>query len=249
MNNKSQGEICGTIINVKKTFQIAIDGPVAAGKGTTAKLVAQRLGFLYVDTGAMYRALTLKMIRAGVRLTDEGQVTAQLRESKPQVGLRVPREEEKDGRLCTVMLDGEDVSWKVRTEEVSKGVSVITQYAAVRDLITPLARTIAESNNVVMEGRDITSVVLPEADLKIYMEAEARERAKRRHRELLTRGEDISLETVYADLVERDERDSHREIAPLKIVPGAWIIDSTGMTIDEVAEVIVARVKELKEKE
>ncbi len=230
---------------MKKTFQIAIDGPVAAGKGTTAKLVAQRLGFLYVDTGAMYRALTLYAQRSEVDLTDERSVVSLLNSDQPKVELRVPEGEEKDGRLCTVLLNGEDVSWKVRAEEVSKGVSVITQYGGVRDMITPIARNIAETQSVVMEGRDITSVVLPNADLKIYMEADAMERARRRHRELLMRGEDISLETVYTDLVERDERDSHREIAPLKKVKGAWILDTTGLTIDAVAEQIVNRVNEL----
>ncbi len=230
---------------MKKTFQIAIDGPVAAGKGTTAKLVAQRLGFLYVDTGAMYRALTLYTQRKEVVLTDEQSVVSLLNNDQPKVELRVPEGEEKDGRLCTVLLNGEDVSWKVRAEEVSKGVSVITQYGGVRDMITPIARNIAETQSVVMEGRDITSVVLPNADLKIYMEADAMERARRRHRELLMRGEDISLETVYADLVERDERDSHRDIAPLKKVKGAWILDTTGLTIDAVAEQIVNRVNEL----
>ncbi len=230
---------------MKKTFQIAIDGPVAAGKGTTAKLVAQRLGFLYVDTGAMYRALTLYVLRKEIVLTEEKRVVETLELEQPKVQLRVPEGEEKDGRLCTVLLNGEDVSWKVRAEEVSKGVSVITQYGGVRDMITPIARNIASSQSVVMEGRDITSVVLPEADLKIYMEADAMERARRRHRELLMRGEDISLETVYADLVERDERDSRREIAPLKKVPGAWILDTTGLTIDAVAERIVARVSEI----
>lgn len=228
---------------MKKTFQIAIDGPVAAGKGTTAKLVAQRLGFLYVDTGAMYRALTLYVQRANLELTKEEEVVTKLMTDKPGVDLRVPTEEEKDGRLCTVLLNGEDVSWKVRTEEVSRGVSVITQYAGVRDMITPLARRIAEEKDVVMEGRDITSVVLPKADLLIYMDADAMERAKRRHRELLMRGEDISLEQVHADLVERDSRDSSRAIAPLKKVVGAWILDTTGMTIDQVADQIVARVK------
>jgi cytidylate kinase len=231
---------------VKKTFQIAIDGPVAAGKGTTAKLVAQRLGFLYVDTGAMYRALTLYVQRNGVELQNEKDVVNLLQRQNPKVELRVPEGEEKDGRLCTVLLNGEDVSWKVRAEEVSRGVSVITQYGGVRDMITPIAREIAETQSVVMEGRDITSVVLPDAELKIYMEADAMERAKRRHRELLTRGEDISLETVYQDLAERDERDSKRAIAPLKKVKGAWILDTTGMTIDQVAEKIVIKVSELR---
>lgn len=229
-----------------KTFQIAIDGPVAAGKGTVAKLVAGRLGFLYVDTGAMYRALTLYSIRAGVDLNNEQTVVDILTKDKPKVELRVPSESEKDGRLCTVLLDGEDVSWKVRTEEVSHGVSVITQYGGVRDMITPLARRIAESQSVVMEGRDITSVVLPKADLLIYMDAKAEERAKRRHRELLMRGEDTSYEKVLAELNERDERDSHREIAPLKKVPGAWVIDTSNLGIDQVVDIIATRVKELK---
>ncbi len=229
---------------MKKPFHIAIDGPVAAGKGTTAKLVAQRLSYLYVDTGAMYRALTLFVQRRGIELNDEEKVVNILVSENPEVNLRVPSDEEKDGRLCTVLLNREDVSWKIRTEDVSKGVSVITQYAGVRDMITPLARDIASNQDVVMEGRDITSVVLPQADMRIYMDADPMERAKRRHRELLMRGEDISLDQVFEDLVERDNRDSSREIAPLKKVPGAWVIDTTGMTIDQVAEVIGAGVKE-----
>ena len=227
------------------TFQIAIDGPVAAGKGTTAKIVAQRLGYLYVDTGAMYRGLTLFAKNNNVDLNDEASIAKLLTDKHPEVTLSIPTEDEKDGRLCTVKLNGEDVSWTIRTEEISKGVSVITQYAAVRDYITPLARKIGEEQNVVMEGRDITTVVLPEADLLIYMDASASERAQRRHRELLTRGEDISYEEVLKDLEERDYRDSHRAIAPLKKASGAWILDTTGMTIDAVAEVIVERVKGL----
>lgn len=232
----------------KKTFQIAIDGPVAAGKGTTAKLVAQRLGFLYVDTGAMYRALTLYAQRKGADWNNEKQVVQVLQADKPKVSLRVPEGVEKDGRLCTVLLNGEDVSWKIRTEEISHGVSVITQYGGVRDMITPLAREIAESQDVVMEGRDITSVVLPQADLLIYMDADPMERAKRRHRELLMRGEDVTVEQVYQDLSERDQRDSTRDIAPLKKVPGAWILDTSGMTIDQVANVIVDKVKQMRGK-
>lgn len=231
---------------MRKTFKIAIDGPVAAGKGTTAKLVAQRLGFLYVDTGAMYRALTLYVKEKGISLVDEETVVKILSEEKPRVELSVPKAIERDGRLCTVRLNDSDVSWKIRTEEISHGVSIITQYGGVRDLITPLARRIAEKNNVVMEGRDITSVVLPDADLLIYMDADAMERAKRRHRELLMRGEDVSLEKVHQELLERDQRDSERAIAPLKKVPGAWVLDTTGMTIDQVAEVIVRKVKNEK---
>jgi CMP/dCMP kinase len=242
-------KVCGTIIGVmdKKTFQIAIDGPVAAGKGTTAKLVAACLRFLYVDTGAMYRALALSVKRGGVRFEDEEGVGSLLENNIPRVSLTVPTEEERDGRLCTVKLNGEDVSWQIRTEEISRGVSIITQYAAVRDYITPLARKIGEEQNVVMEGRDITTVVLPQADLLIYMDADAKERAERRHRELLTRGINITFDEVYKELVERDDRDSKRTIAPLKKALGAWILDTTGMTINEVAEIIVSKVEKMRQ--
>lgn len=229
-----------------KTFKIAIDGPVAAGKGTTAKMVAQRLGFLYVDTGAMYRALTWFVKSEGVLWDDESSVGKILNERKPEVELSIPTEQEKDGRLCTVKLNGTDVSWKIRTEDISSGVSVITQYAAVRNYITPLARQIAETIDVVMEGRDITTVVLPDADLKIYMDADPRERAERRHRELMMRGEDVSLEQVLLQLNERDKRDSEREIAPLTKAKNAWVLDTTGMSINEVAEVIVERAKTMR---
>ena len=231
---------------MSKTFQIAIDGPVAAGKGTTAKMVAARLGYLYVDTGAMYRCLTLYAKQRGVDWKDEDGIAQLLSRDNPKVELQIPSETEKDGRLCTVRLNGEDVSWKIRTEEISAGVSVITQYSAVRDYITPMAREVARTQNVVMEGRDITTVVLPGADLKIYMDADPKERATRRHRELMMRGEDVSYNEVFDQLVERDKRDSERTIAPLRKAKNAWILDTTGMTIDQVAEVIVAKVEEGK---
>jgi cytidylate kinase len=231
---------------MSKTFQIAIDGPVAAGKGTTAKMVAQRLNFLYVDTGAMYRCLTLYSKQKKVDWQDESRITDLLKKDSPKVELLIPSEAERDGRLCTVKLNGVDVSWLIRTEEISEGVSVITQYAGVRDYITPMAREIAKTQDVVMEGRDITTVVLPEADLKIYMDADPKERAMRRHRELMTRGEDVSYEQVFEQLLERDKRDSERVIAPLKRAKNAWILDTTGMSIDQVAEVIVKKVEELR---
>ncbi len=216
---------------------------MAAGKGTTAKMVAARLGFLYVDTGAMYRGLTLYAMRKGVDWASEIDVVGLIERDLPSVELRVPEGDTKDGRLCTVILNGEDVSWKVRTEEVSHAVSPVAQYAKIREYVNTLARKMATEQGVVMEGRDITGVVLPEADLKIYMDADPMERAKRRHRELMTRGEDITLEKVYEELVERDKRDMEHN---LKKVPGVWVLDTTGMTIDEVAEVIVARVKQIR---
>lgn len=234
---------------MNKTFQIAIDGPVAAGKGTTAKMVAQRLGFLYVDTGAMYRCLTLFSKQNGVNWEDESAVSKLLSNLSPKLALSIPTDAEKDGRLCTVLLNGEDVSWNIRTEDISKGVSIITQYASVRDYITPMARLIAEAQNVVMEGRDITTVVLPNADLKIYMDADPKERAARRHRELMTRGEDVSYEEVFKQLATRDKRDSERVIAPLMKAKNAWILDTTGMNIDKVADIIIERVEELRRRE
>jgi cytidylate kinase len=230
----------------KQTFQIAIDGPVAAGKGTTAKMVAQRLGFLYVDTGAMYRSLALFAKQEGVPLDNEAAIAKLLAEKKPQVELRIPTESERDGRLCTVKLNGVDVSWTIRTEDISSGVAIITKYASVRDYVTPLARSIGERHDVVMEGRDITTVVLPEADLKIYMDAEASERAMRRHREVMSRGEDISYEEVYRQLLARDKWDSERTIAPLTKTADAWILDTTGMTIDQVADLIIEKVATMR---
>jgi len=231
-----------------KTFQIAIDGPVAAGKGTTAKLVAKRLGFLYVDTGAMYRGLTLFIKQEEINWEDEREIIKILIERKPSVMLSIPKQDEVDGRLCTVKLNGVDVSWKIRAEKISRGVSIITQYSAVRDYVTPMARMIANKHDVVMEGRDITSVVLPEADVLIYMDAKPKERARRRHRELLMRGEDVSFEEVLEELMKRDERDSTRKIAPLMQVKNAWKLDTMGMTIDEVAEKIINNVEEMRDK-
>lgn len=228
---------------MSKTFQIAIDGPVAAGKGTTAKMVAARLGFLYVDTGAMYRGLTLYAIRNGIDFANEGKVVALIEKDLPRVELKVPEGETKDGRLCSVLLNGEDVSWKVRTEEISHAVSPVAQYSKVRDYVNKLARQMATEQGVVMEGRDITGVVLPDADLKIYMDADPMERAMRRHRELMSRGEDISLDSVYAELVKRDKRDMEHN---LKKVSGVWVLDTTGMSIDQVADLIVNKVEEMK---
>ncbi|MFH2019292.1 MAG: (d)CMP kinase [bacterium] len=232
---------------MRKNFQIAIDGPVAAGKGTAAKIVAARLEFLYVDTGAMYRGLTLFVKERGVKWESEKEIAALLENEKPQVELSIPSQAEKDGRLCTVKLNGEDVSWKIRTEDISHGVSVITQYAGVRDYVTPMARKIAETQNVVMEGRDITTVVLPNADLKVYMDARPRERAERRYKELISRGEDIALDEVYQQLMERDKRDSEREIAPLKKAEGAWVLDTSELTIEEVVNLIVKRVETIRQ--
>lgn len=227
---------------MKKTFQIAIDGPVAAGKGTVAKLVAGRLACLYVDTGAIYRSLTLMAMRSGINWESEEAMTTFVYDKQPLVELSVPSEQEKDGRLSTVKVAGEDISWLIRTEEISHAVGVVAQYKKVREYVTERARAIAGEQNVVMEGRDITSVILPEAQLKIYMDADAMERARRRHKELLTRGEDITIEKVYEELMSRDERDKRENLIK---VPGVWVLDTTKMSIEDVAEAIVAKAQEL----
>ena len=228
---------------VKKTFQIAIDGPVAAGKGTVAKLVSGRLGFLYVDTGAMYRGSAYYAMKNGIDWTNQKQVEMLIENDQPLMELRIPKDEMRDGRLCTLLLNNEDVSWKIRTEEVSKASSPVAQYPKVREYVNKLARKIAGEQDVVMEGRDITGVVLPNANLKIYMNAEPMERAKRRHKELMMRGEDIAIENVYRELMERDKRDMERN---LKVVPGVWVLDTTKMTIEEVVNTIIKKVEEIK---
>jgi cytidylate kinase len=154
---------------MSKYFHIAIDGPVAAGKGTISRLVAQRLGFLYVDTGAMYRTTALLAQKNKIDLTDEPQVVALVKKAKME--MRNPKKKEQDGRLTTVILDGEDISWQIRTEEVSSGASKVAILPQVRVELVAKQQEIARNQNVIMEGRDITYRVLPNADLKIYLTA------------------------------------------------------------------------------
>lgn len=225
-------------------FQIAIDGPVAAGKGTVSKLTAERLNFLYVDTGAMYRVTALLALRNKVAFDQETELVKLINHS--QIQMHNPVESEKDGRLTTVLLDGEDVSWKIRTEEVSGGSSQVAQHKLVREALVKKQQEIAATQNVVMEGRDITYRVLPDAQLKIYLTASDDVRAKRRQMQLQIRGENIYFDEVFADLVERDKRDSTRSVDPLQIVAGAWVLDTSELSIEEVVDLIVAKVKTMK---
>lgn len=228
----------------QEPFHIAIDGPVAAGKGTISRLAAERLGFLYVDTGAMYRATALLALQHQVDWQNE-QAVAELVE-KAEIFMRNPNEGERDGRLTTVLLDGEDVSWKIRTEEVSRGSSAVARYPKVRHVLVKKQQEIAASQDVVMEGRDITYRVLPDAQLKIYLTANDVVRAKRRHLQLQTKGEDVSFEQVYQELHDRDQQDMSRATDPLKIVPEAWIIDASDLSIDQVVELITGRVSAMR---
>ena len=229
---------------IKKNLQIAIDGPVAAGKGTVAKLLSEKLGILYVDTGGMYRALTFFIKKHSISWEKEKKICNLIEKYKPHVGLEVPQREKKDGRLVTLYLNGKDISWKVRTEEISWGVSTITRYQCIRDYMVPQQQRLAKKQAVVMEGRDITTRVLPKADLKIFLTAKPKERARRRFKQLLDKGEDVSFERVFKDLRKRDYQDSHREIDPLRKAPDAWELDTTYLTIPKVIDEILKKMEE-----
>lgn len=227
-------------------LQVAIDGPVAAGKGTVSKLLAEKLGILYIDTGAMYRALAYFVKQNSVDWNNEPKISDLLKAKNPKVSLFKPEKDKKDGRLITVILDNEDISWKIRTEEISQGVSIITRYKSVRDYMVPRQQTIARATHVVMEGRDITTRVLPNASLKIYMDASEDTRANRRFQQLMEKGELTTLEKVKADLHQRDERDMNRKLDPLTRTKDAWYFDTTNFSIPQVVEIIENRLIENK---
>ena len=226
-------------------FHIAIDGPVAAGKGTISKLVAERLGFLYVDTGAMYRVATYLAVTNDVDLADEEKIAALVKKSSME--MRNPTDEERDGRLSTVVLNGEDISWKIRTEHISSNVSQVAAHPKVRGILVEKQQHIAQGQDVVMEGRDITYRVLPDAQLKIYLTANEIVRAKRRHLQLQLKGIPAEFDEVYANLLRRDEMDQARSADPLQIVDDAWVIDTSDLSIEQVVDLIVAKVKVLQD--
>jgi len=226
---------------MKEVFHIAIDGPVAAGKGTVSRLVAEKLNFLYVDTGAMYRMTALLCIRNKIDMNDEKTIAKLLEKTKME--MKNPSENERDGRLTTVFLDNEDVSWKIRTEEVSQGSSKVAIHPLVRKVLVKKQQQIASQQNVIMEGRDITFKVLPNAQLKIFLTANDTVRAKRRHQQLLIKGVDTKFGEVYQELKKRDKRDMGRDVDPLHIVKDAWVIDTSDLPIEKVVELIVNKAK------
>ncbi len=232
---------------MSKSFQIAIDGPVAAGKGTVSRLLAQKLGFLYVDTGAMYRATALLALRQEIDLADEDKVVALLEKSKLEMRNPIPPKE-LDGRLTTVILDGEDVSWAIRTQKCGDGSSKVAVLPKLRHVLVQKQQEIAANQNVVMEGRDITFRVLPDADLKIFLTADLQSRATRRHMQYLTKGIDTTIEKVIEEIKERDKRDMQRETDPLQIMPDAWVLDTSNLEIEEVVDLIVEKVEQIKKK-
>ena len=211
---------------------IAIDGPGASGKSTLGALLAKELGYLYFDTGVMYRAVTLAVIEAGLDFSDEDAIG----DLAEQVHIDVKPPSQTDGRDYDVLLDGEDVTWQIRNEAVTDHVSDVSTYAAVRKAMTDQQRRIAKENNVVMVGRDIGTVVMPDAELKIYLDASVEIRAQRRYEELIERGEEIAYESVLRSLKNRDQIDSSRDIAPLKSAEDAVVINADEMGIQEVLD-------------
>lgn len=211
---------------------IAIDGPAGSGKSTLGSLLAKELGYLYLDTGVMYRAVTLAVINAGLNMADETAIGDLAQEVC--IDIRPPSVE--DGRDVDVLLNGEDVTWKIRQDAVNAKVSPVSTFRAVRDAMTEQQRRIAQENNVVMVGRDIGTVVIPDADLKIYLDASVEVRAHRRYQEMLERGENPDFNAVLLSLRNRDNIDSNREIAPLKPAEDAFVIDSDCLDICQVFE-------------
>jgi cytidylate kinase len=209
---------------------IAIDGPAASGKSTLGRRLADSLGYLFFDTGVMYRAVTWGALQRGLEITDEGAVT-HLAETA-QIDVRPPSQE--DGRACDVLLDGVDITWETRRPDVEANVSPVSAYRDVRKALASQQRRIGLRGRVVMVGRDIGTIVLPEADLKIYLDASAEERARRRFKEILQRGGQADYEKVLAGVRNRDQIDSTRAFSPLRAAEDAVILDSDKMNADQV---------------
>lgn len=219
-----------------KTINIAIDGPAGAGKSTIAKAAAKTLGFIYVDTGALYRAVAYFMLSHRIDVNKEDKVASYLCDVVPEL--------KYINGVQHVFVNGEDVSDKIRTPEVSMGASAVSAIPRVRDFLFDLQKKIAAENNVVMDGRDIGTVVLPNADVKIYLTASAEERARRRHKELTEKGENVSFDEVLADVNKRDYNDTHREIAPLKQAEDAILCDTTNVDLQGAIDMLINIINE-----
>ncbi|MBQ7198664.1 MAG: (d)CMP kinase [Selenomonadaceae bacterium] len=210
---------------------IAVDGPAGAGKSTVSKIVAAKLGFTYIDTGAMYRAVGMKLLQSGKTLTEKN-----LTEIVDDIEIKLDES-------AKVFLDGVDVTKEIRTPEVSKLASDVSKYGFVRKKLTELQREMATAGSVIMDGRDIGTQVLPNADVKIFLTASLHERARRRFEELKAKGQAVTFDAVENEIAARDKQDSEREIAPLAKADDAILIDSTNMTVDEVVEKILELAK------
>ncbi len=215
----------------KQIFRIAIDGPAGAGKSTIARMAAGKLGFIYVDTGAMYRAIALFCLRQGILPKDEEAVSLAVKEAQITI-THVDKEQR-------VLLNGEDVSGQIRTEEVGNTASTVSAYPAVRAHLLGLQRNLAAGASVIMDGRDIGTCVLPDAETKIFLTASPSVRAMRRFKELKEKGIMCNLQEIEQDIIERDQRDTSRAAAPLKQAEDAVLVDGSDMTIDQVVNAIM----------
>ena len=220
---------------MKKKISIAIDGPSAAGKSTIAKMVAKKENFIYIDTGAMYRSVAFYCIKNHIDLNDEQAVEQAI--SNIQIRLTADNK---------VYLNDEDVSLQIRTDEVSLGASCVSKYQAVRTFLVDEQRKMAETGNVILDGRDIGTCVLPDAQVKIYLTASSATRAKRRYDELTEKGVSCDLAEIEKDIIDRDYRDMHRETSPLRQAEDAVLVDSSEMNIDEVVDAIYQVYSEAK---
>ncbi len=216
-------------------YNIAIDGPAGAGKSTIAKIVAKELGFIYVDTGAMYRTMALACYRDKIKADEQERVIEKCKNVEVSLGY-------EDGTQ-KVFLDGEDVSTEIRQEVIGNMTSAIAVYGPVREILVKMQQDLAMKNNVVMDGRDIGTAVLPNADLKIYLTASSRTRAMRRYKELVEKGQECNIDEIEKDIVDRDYRDMHREVSPLVQAKDAVLVESSKMTIEQVVETIKKLVK------
>ncbi|CBK74546.1 cytidylate kinase [Butyrivibrio fibrisolvens 16/4] len=212
-------------------MNVAIDGPAGAGKSTIAKAIAKKLGYVYVDTGAMYRAMALYFLRSNISKDDEATISSVV----DDISVSIKYE---DGAQH-VILNGEDVTGLIRTEEVGNMASATSVYGPVRTKLVALQQELAKTTDVIMDGRDIGTVVLPNADVKVFLTASVECRAKRRYDELVGKGLEADFDKIAKDIEERDYRDSHREISPLKQAEDATLVDSSDMTIDEVVDAII----------
>jgi cytidylate kinase len=219
---------------LSKPSTIAIDGPAAAGKSTIGWELANRLEYLFLDTGVMYRAVTWAALVEGLEITDEAAISALA--GRLQIDIQPPTVE--DGRQNTVLVDDQDITWAIRRADVEAGVSPVSAYSGVRKAMVKQQRRIGTRGRVVMVGRDIGTIVLPGADLKLYLDAQTHARAARRHRELVKRGEEADYAKVLTSMARRDDIDSKRKISPLQPAADAIIIDTSDLTADQVLRMV-----------
>lgn len=220
----------------KKFYSVAIDGPSGAGKSTLARRVAERLGFRYVDTGAIYRAVGYHMALMGVGPRDKDGITRFIDDVNIQIVYA-------DDGIQHMILNGHDITAEIRTPEMSAYASGVSAMPCVRDYLLDMQRSLARTNNVIMDGRDIGTVVLPQADVKIFLTASAEVRAQRRYAELISKGENVTLDKVLADMRQRDKQDSTRAIAPLRCAEDAVRLDTSEMNLDEAEAAILKIVR------